>query len=1159
VGRYGQAILTIAGTIIGAYFGYPALGAALGSLAGSLLFPTKLPNVQGPRLTDLTQTAASVGVPIPEVWGTIAVPGTVIHYTRAREVIESDEVGGGSGGPTQTVETPTYYSDFAISVCDCPRRPIIAVRRIQANGKWIYDRRPIQAGESTAQFEARMAANAQLDEIMTVYLGTDDQEPDPTLEAFYGVGNVSAHLQLAFLVFAGWKHKPEDGNRIPTSWKFEVCTLADTDGSSATEYSNEVLYPWLSADQPVNPRNDHTFQIIAAGGVAGNGITYTDLNTCLAASISLSPDEGAGYIGHGLIGGLGSTPLITTRFEGGVSAYAQDAGRTVLHYNQQSPARYVGQSQLDAFGVGTCAQEFGAFHLLGSNDNMHTNGFGSVVSVSTFQVQGAIAGQSPGFVPPGWDTVTDDCFEFSGDTFNYIGSWDHEIVAARVPREPDDPGNPQGLAPYPTVPGLDDFVVVDGRITRVGPWSQVTGGAQDYAVLAKYAEADVPGNASRTVSQYPLNPCVPNTSPNFPGLGFTQAQAFWEAAYEKERLLGNVPSGWVFGVHYPQFQAWAYTRTLDTTTVDVFPVQVSLILEDLCEAAGYLPEQIDTSGVDDLFVQGYARSRQMTARAAIDPLRQTRFFDGIENERTVRFVKRGGPIRHTFELDELGVFVKGAEAPTRISTSKVQDVDLPRQVRLHYLSYSRDYEPGQQNSPPRVDTKAVNDIDLEVAIVLPDAEAKAVAQGLWADAWTGRWTHEIRVSMAWKALQPTDCIAVPVDGEIVRCRILDTIDALPGVRTLALVRDDDGSYVPLEAPADDVPVVPPPLSIVSPAQMVLLDLPLIRDEDDDPGFYVAMFPLIQGSWAAAAVYRSTDGGGAFSKVGQAQNYAYTGTLLADLPAGAYATIDGENSIVVRMDNGTLDSITRAAMLNGGAGSNAAAVGADGRWEILQFQDVTVVDERTFILSTLLRGRRGTEWAIGGALTGDRFVLLTGPGIIRVPLQLSEIGREYIYRAVGTGVTLDSADDQPFIGHGVALKPFSPVRIRGERDETTGDWSITWIRRGRIGQTLQSGVEIPLSEDTEDYEVVIRDAFDAELRVISTSEAEAIYTGEAQRTDFGHYVNPLTVEIYQISDQVGRGYVGTATLSATGDVLGDVDDSSFVADSPDDQPMTLGGG
>jgi hypothetical protein len=1120
VGRYGAAALTIVGTIVGAYFGYPALGAALGSLAGNLLFPTKLPTVTGPRLSDLSQTTASVGVPIPEGWGVCGVPGTLIHYTRAREVIESDQVGG-KGGPTQKVETPTYYSDFAISICDCPRRPIKGVRRIWANGKPIYDRRAQQAGETSAAFQSRMAANAQLDESMTVYLGTDTQEPDPTLEAYYGIGNVSAHLNLAYVMFTAWKHKNDDGNRIPAQWKFEYFTTGSVDADASIEYSNEVIYPWAQGDVIISARNDHQFIIISAGGADGHGASFSDLAEALEGCYVISPGIGdLHYIGAGKIGGvLGGEPQPTSHFSefgAGTDPVLDDAAVAVLHYNPQEPTRYITKGYIDANapGAGDCDDRiFISYQMDGGAEVTHTNAFRRFDVASTFQVTRAIPAASA--TPEGWYFQITDC---PGPPSKYLGAWDTEIRAKRLTRAPDDPGDPQGLAPYPTVPGVDGFVVVDGVITRTGPWTLVSGAPQDYAVLARYVEGD-------SIDQYPLNPCIPATDPRY------GSREFWEDQYAIARAVGDMPAGKVYDVDYPRKQAWAYRRQLNTTTHDTVPVSVAVIVEDLCADAGYDPEQIDTTGIADLFVIGYVRTRQMTARAAIDPLRQVRFFDGIESERSLKFVKRGGPVRHTFELDELGVFAKGSEAPSRISTEKAEETDLPRSVRIHYVSYSRDYEPGQQNSLSRTDTKAVKDEDVEVAIVMLDDDAKSVVQVLWADAWASRWTHEIRVGMAWKALQPTDCVAVPVDGETVRCRILDTLDNLPGVRTFSLVRDDDGNYVGVPV-ADAPPLIPPPLQITSPAQMVLLDIPLIRDQDNDAGFYAAMFPLISGSFQGAAIYRSTDGGGAFSRVASVGNMAYTGVLLSPLGAAGYSTIDGESEVFVRLDNGSLDSITRAALMNGGAGSNAAAVGADGRWELIQFQDVEVVDNRTFVLRTLLRGRRGTEHVIGSSEAGDRFVLLTGPGIVRVPLQLSDVGREYIYRAVGNGVTLDSADDVSFIGHAIALKPFSPVFLRARCNPTSRDWTVSWIRRGRIGQTMADGVDIPLSEAVEDYEVVVRSSEETELRVLSSDQPSCIYTGDQQLTDFDAHQSILRVEVYQVSEAVGRGYVASGVFDFT---------------------------
>src|SRR5580765_8366587 len=129
MGKYAQPLLVIAGAIIGAEFGVPALGAFLGGLAGQLLFPGQLPTQVGPRLNDISATVSNVGAPIPRGWGTWAVPGNIIVQTDILETINSETVGG-KGGPSQTTETAQYRQSFAIGLND---GEILGVRTIWAN------------------------------------------------------------------------------------------------------------------------------------------------------------------------------------------------------------------------------------------------------------------------------------------------------------------------------------------------------------------------------------------------------------------------------------------------------------------------------------------------------------------------------------------------------------------------------------------------------------------------------------------------------------------------------------------------------------------------------------------------------------------------------------------------------------------------------------------------------------------------------------------------------------------------------------------------------------------------------------------------------------------------------------------------------------------
>lgn len=1100
MGKYGQAILTIGGTIIGAYFGYPALGAALGSLAGSLIFPTQLPTVTGPRLSDLAQTSASVGAPIPEGWGTFPVPGCVIAQTDLREVIESEEVGG-KGGPSQTVETPTYFQDFAIGLCEGEdpingRGPIGGVRTIWANGKPILDRRPQRDGESDADFKKRIVASDKLAESMVVYLGTEDQEPDPTLEAFFGVGNISAFRGLAYVMFINWQNKTEDGNRMPAQWKFEVYYQGDSTDSDASNYSNEVLYHWSSGADPVNPANHNVFDSYTTGvGGADSFLSDTTFDSLGEALSDLAYARnqyinGGGrsygyYLGAKIVGTDAPPDL-------GGPGYTTDRHRLLLHYSS-----FAADDVMPA-GLSLCD-----IPITGKPFRQPTPG------TDTGAIWGVVGDYTGVGNVPGCDTQV-YCFPTQ-----VCMSWDGMVAVERVPRPP-----PDACVAGTPIPGLSDWAVLGGEIVSCGAWEHQD--IMNCLVLAKY-HTEGPGG---DVDQYPLNPAVPPGHPRY------FDEQFWTDAYLREVARGRMPAGMVYHAgggpftnQYPKLQNFIYKRATTLETLETAPALVSDIVTQLCREAGYDVSDVDVSDLAGLTVIGYVRTRVMTGRAAIDPLRQACFFDGFESDGKLKFRKRGHAVVRTFEDEELGYCASGDDTPSRITTRMVQETDLPRTVRLHYLSQSRDYEPGEQASPTRVETDATNDQDIELSIVLDDGDAAKIASVLWSDAWASRWLHEIQVDAGLQELEPTDPIAVPVDGQVQRTRILDVVDVLPAYRKASLVRDDDGSYVSYAAESE-VPVVVPPLTFFGPIEAVYLDIPLLRDEDDDAGFYAAMRPLIEGAFHGGAIYRSIDGGGNYTRIGQAGNAATMGVLSSALDSGPTDVWDDESILYVELDYGSLESRTVQAVLNG---ANAAAVGDDGRWEIVQFRSAEFVALNLWKLTGLLRGRRGTEHFVGTSEAGDRFVLLSGSGIIRLSLPLSGVGREYTYKAVGTGVMIDAAEEEAFTGRGVALKPFSPVHVEGSRDTTTGEWTIAWVRRGRIGQTMQSGTDIPLSEEVEDYEVDVLDGDGTVVRTISTSVQSAGYLGTQQIADFGSVQTSITVRVYQLSTSVGRGTGTEATL------------------------------
>lgn len=1172
--KYAASILTIAGTIIGAYFGGPAgasLGGLLGGLAGGLLFPTNTVT-QGPRLQDTGTTVSNVGAPIPRGWGTFPAGGCIIVQTDLKEVIESSSVGA-KGGPTQTTETPTYFQTFAIGIND---GPIGGIRVIWANGKPIYDVRPqgqaatgdtadtdptgpagtgpeaeiFAAIETAIQYKERIVASQQVATQFTVYLGTEDQMPDPDLEAFYGVGNIPAFRGLAYVVFADWQNKPEDGNRMPSQWKFECFTESEDTTEDAGVYANYYLPPWTAGPNPAAGLcGDITYTalwpVVASSGSSGIGPDRTVLEVALSDVPFDVAGVGTGilnYLDYSIYPNIGSIGGAATSTTGGVLTSDVDFGRTLvlwLHYNDASPD--VNLVAADGDADVSCSVT-NSYWLSGGSQNIRQafsdrwNYFGLGGNVIGKAPSHSVPPQYPPdmsiFRPQGWDIVV-GCG--GGAPFDMFLSPDSVIAVRRAPGPPLpvilDDGFPHECALVATpIDGVDGWGVYKGEIVEVGDWSLYTSAGLPCLTLQSYKSIAEDGLGK--VTSYPRDPALPDGHQDY----FNEQ--FWTDAYNKAKIYGLVASGktYVSGGsltnadnQYPHQQASIYRKggTLTSKTTGV--ASVAQIFSDIIKEAGGQDSDIDVTSIVSKTVIGYVRTNVMAARDALTPLTQALFFNAIESNAKITTRLLGTSVVHTFEDADLGASVQdgsgGSATDSRLTSVDMQDVDLPRSVRVHYLSPSRDYELGEQDSPFRVGTAAVNDIDVQLPIVLDDTQALQIAQSLWSQMWAERISHTTVIDAEFQLLEPMDVVAIPVEGETTRVRINSISDSLPATRALGMVVDDELAYVSYGV-ASAVPPISRPVPIIAPAQSEFLDIPLLRDQDNDSGFYTAMVGLLPDAFKSAALYRSTDNGGNFTRLISTAQATIVGTVVAAVPSGPTDTFDEATAFYVDLfdSEDTLTSATQDAVL---AGANAAAIGLDGRWEIVQFKTAAHQVDNIYLLSGLLRGRRGTEWAVGTSQPGDSFVLLSG--VIRTPLDLTLVNKDIEYKTVGAGGTLDNALTEDFTGRGVALKPFSPCFLQGSRNGTTGDWTLTWLRRGRIGQTLQSGVDVPLSETKEDYEVDILDTDGTVLQTFSSSTESYKYLAGDQKAAFGTLQTSVTFTVYQVSAQVGRGYGTTGTV------------------------------
>lgn len=1100
----GQGLAAVAGGVVGFFIGGPtgaAYGFQLGLLAGSALFPTQLPGVSGPRLEDQRTTTSEVGSPLAIVYGTYAVAGTVMDLGELEEVSESEEVGG-KGAPSQEQTTYSYFQPIAIGLCE----PIDGLLRVWENGELVYDIREDETSDGQAEviipgglFGNRgaqpvspiVAQSRNYQQTFTLYKGDEDQLPDPTLEAIHGVGEVPAFRGLAYIVYHRRQLLEKQGLRHP-NFKFEVVRNGQFECVEVTEYSNEVLYDWLSVGNPVNPKNKNIF------GLPGGGTTESMSEAMEEFRAARIVNSHVTRIGWPSIAYLDAQNLI-------VDGVVADSYPVLLGGHPFSNQAGV-QANL-FFGIepyNVVVHPYGVDAFLQAPGTVVYTQFGNYLTLS--QVYPGPPGYDPG------DPYPYDILQAYEAGTHYV--WSSQPVTMQVERRPNAPTDPCENQPNATLPG---FCVVDGYLIAKGEWTLVNFGFEtdeQFHVLRKLSN----GNSSSNPTRYPLNPCVPLGSAD-------DTEAFWTAAYNAAVAAGEMPMGMTYVADnsgdgtttYPQEQDFAWVRASLKCTGASDGISLAEIITDICARVGIT--RIDVSELATKMVHGFAITRVMPARSAIEPLKSVGFFDIVESPPELCFRVRGRAPVATLTENDLGVHEEGSTPPPLVTIRKLQDVELPRQVRVHYISPSRDYELGEQQSQTRITTDATNDVDIEVPVCLDDTEAKRIAEVLWADAWRSRWVHQFSTDQRWLALEPADVVLLPIEGLLERLRIVSVDDAIPLLRKFESCRDDDGSYVSYAVA--EVPDRPPnEIRILAPTELILLDIPALRDADNDAGVYAAARSLMRDAvWHGAAVRYSKNEGETFIDLLAIGTEAIIGEVVTAAGPGTTTTWDEENSLVVQLLNGSLEDRTEEDVM---AGANGAAVGRHGRWELLQFVDTEEVAEDRFSLTRLLRGRKGTEHYIGTMQAGDQFVLLSGPGVVRVSLDSSEIGIDRIYKTVSVGAAAGTGIEQTFATQGVALEPYSPAHLAAALDED-GDMLISWVRRGRLGRELTSGVDIPLSEAFERYEIDILTPAGAVLRTVTVNDAqELLYTYAQQLADFTVRDVPMLVRVYQISEIVGRG-------------------------------------
>ena len=1156
-----QLVLGVAGAVVGSAFGMPGIGWAIGSAIGGALAPTQ--KSYGPRLSDLKVTTVEYGSPIPVIHGHPRISGTVAWCSDKIEVENTTSQGKGGGAESTSY---TYKVNILILLAD---NEILGIRRIWSTGKLVWsiaddsDEETIEASEETTSWDA-----------MRVYTGAMDQLPDPVYEAAVGLGSAPAYRGRGYVFFEGLNLG--SSGQLP-NLTFEV-NAKTSDAAGATRL---VVDEWAPADRrhapvlgaavagvkmttvrkgmvatwrtgPHDPvvatpppeaeirspgmcNGDRALMVFGQFGgtgleiwagycIAGDGIDTTiqlpeghkkerlgtdsvRASTWLgniavsSADPIVEPGEWGNhgaiwlytltgdYVGRAFAGEpVTSLALTTSAIYAACSVGVRVFDTTTFAETDVSPITYpAGESGYRIFvggsGVLCCAV---AESVLG------------YANVYTWDGDTWILDKSVSMDAVDVDFGTTEAHHFRTSS---------KDVYTVVPKKVLPPVRifewyawlfPHDISEGPVTDNIldasavDDYVFsreyIDGNsLTEISsPKYQQTG----YSAYAVPTEIPVPNPVE-------ADQCF------IVGQGVVLADIFCKniSGYYARQGAYDYPLR-IRLVNYLQEEENAHSVYITPSDQSgaLVPKNLQTVAEEICYSAGLAPDDIDASALADDWVYAFAIPPG-PAKAALDQLAAAYYFESYESDK-LYFVKRGGDPVLTIPYRDLG-------ADAQLQITDPNDLELPAQVYVTYQNLSDDYQQGSEQSDRlTTDSTAINNIQL--ALGFEPAQAKGIADTACLDQTIGARSLAFALDRRYAQIVPTDVVLLDDSfGNTFRARVIKVSDA-DGVRTVEAVADDASALNPTGTTSDNYT---PRYTVRARAltDLLLLDMPILRDVDDTPSLY-AVGDGLGGTWPGWALYINS------AASGTSPNGAQQGAAVDVLGDWAGHLADECNSVTVQLNPGDqLTSITHDQLTS--TILNYAVLGVHGRWEVIQFRSAQLVATGRYKLTGIIRGQLGTEQHRGSHQVGDRFVLLTGDGMLRPPGSVADILQPRAFLGVTIGARLDSATAQTFTLTGEGLRPYAPVNLR-QAPQPSGDLVLTWDRRTRYQVNLLTGV-VPLGEAAEAYDIEIYSGATLKRTLASTTPT-ATYTAAQQVADFGATQASVSTRIYQRSAIVGRG-------------------------------------
>lgn len=562
-------------------------------------------------------------------------------------------------------------------------------------------------------------------------------------------------------------------------------------------------------------------------------------------------------------------------------------------------------------------------------------------------------------------------------------------------------------------------------------------------------------------------------------------------------------------------------------------------IEQMCLDAGLEASEIDVTALPTSFagVKSFKRTERGKTSASIQNLLDLIAYNVVEVDGKIKFKAKGAASSRTVPEDDL-VRNSSTEGEVYVKASS-RERDLPRVFEVDYSdsdnAYQNNVQRAQRPSNPVTSVNSDNIGSFSYSGAgSADAFQGAATRDLYS-AWAEADKLTYRLPPRYLDVTATDTITlvttqIEYEG---RVRISDL--GADFTTDIEQVIEVDGQYTVVGVGSGGAAFVRD-IPNTGPSTAYLMNLPLLNDVDSRGASISVFYWAAAGEpiWPGAQLYEKT-GTSVITEQGTSVAEVASGLTTTALPDPTTTTRFEDDSVSLTFDvtfgDDQFESTTVENIL---AGANALAViKANGDIEVIQFKTAVFDDVDTVTISGFLRGRRGTEPYATGHAIGERVILLSTLTVSAVSNPVTDVGSPQEYVAPTIGQLFESAADISFTPTGEDLKPYSVVNVEVTNPGTPDGIDIGWVRRTRIGGEMTDGADVPLSEESESYEVDILDGPGGTVLRTLTSSAESVnYSAANITTDFGSLPATLDVVIYQMSAAVGRGKPAVVSLETT---------------------------